>query len=316
MITSVKVKLWDHLVGMLAWDTKQHTSYFYFNPMFKKTGLKPFPLFLHPKVLNGDIPVYGDNLNPFNQKLPHFIAGSLPDDWGNELFEQWRIMNRLASSQITPLAKLSFIGQRGMGALEFEPDIRFHLSQEPIDVKSLVDLARKISDNRQSFSMSANEELTMKNLIAVGTSAGGRQAKALISVNRRDGVIRSGQVAGQTDADYFLVKFGYPERSTSEIGMAYAEMAVLAGIQISECRLLDVEGQKHFMTKRFDRKNGEKLHVLTLAAMNPSADSYEKLMDTCRMMGLPATAIQETYRRMVFNVLANNRMTIPVIFPS
>mgnify|MGYP002508288985 CR=1 FL=1 len=69
---------------------------------------------------------------------------------------------------------------------------------------------------------------------------------------------------------------------------------------------MSVEGVKHFMTKRFDRKNGEKIHMQTLAAINPDVDSYEDLFATCRSLKLTETEISQLFRRLVFNVMANN----------
>lgn len=306
MIDSIKVKLWNELVGILVWDPKQRNTYFYFNPEFNRPGYRPFPLFLHDRILSGEIPAYGDTVHPQNQKLPFFLAGSLPDDWGNELFEQWRVMNRLSPSQVTPLSKLSFIGTRGMGALEFEPNVKVDLANEPLDVKTLVEQAKKICDERHSYVLTQEEELTMKNLIAVGTSAGGRQAKALIAIDRESGDIRSGQISGYKDSDYYLLKFGSSIRNSGEIEMAYHELVRQAQIEMCDSKLLQIENERHFMTRRFDRANGEKIHMLTLAAINPEADSYEKLIQTCRMLELPLSTLNEVYRRMVFNVLANN----------
>ena len=72
------------------------------------------------------------------------------------------------------------------------------------------------------------------------------------------------------------------------------------------CWLMDVEGDKHFVTKRFDREGEKKLHMQTLAALYPEADSYERLLWVCRKMRLSELDSVEIFRRMVFNILANN----------
>ena len=72
------------------------------------------------------------------------------------------------------------------------------------------------------------------------------------------------------------------------------------------CRLIETEGKCHFITRRFDRDKDRKLHMQTLAALYPEADSYEKLLMVCRKMRLPESAQEEVFRRMVFNYLANN----------
>lgn len=88
--------------------------------------------------------------------------------------------------------------------------------------------------------------------------------------------------------------------------MTYYELAIKAGINMMHSELLTVDGGKHFMTQRFDRKDGKKLHTQTLAAMYPEANSYEQLISVCRSLHLPEADCEEVYRRMIFNVLANN----------
>ena len=151
-----------------------------------------------------------------------------------------------------------------------------------------------------------DESLTMQSLIAVGTSAGGRQPKAIIAINPETGEIRSGQIAGHKGFEYCILKFGDAERSSAELEMAYYKMAMAAGINMMPCRTIEVEGQKHFITHRFDRDADRKLHMQTLAALYPDADSYEKLLMVCRKMRLPESTQEEVFRRMVFNILANN----------
>ena len=60
------------------------------------------------------------------------------------------------------------------------------------------------------------------------------------------------------------------------------------------------------LTERFDRRKGDKQHVLTLAAMEPDANSYDDLFAVCRRLRLPQKQQSELFRRMVFNVLGCN----------
>ncbi len=193
-----------------------------------------------------------------------------------------------------------------MGALEFEPASSSLKESEQLNLKALTDLAQRIYAERENVSISSEESLTLQSLIAVGTSAGGRQPKAVIAINPDTGEIRSGQIAGQDGFEYCILKFGDPERSSAELEMAYSRMAAAAGIDMMPCRLIEVEGQAHFITRRFDRDGSHKLHMQTLAALYPDADSYEKLMMICRKMRLPESTQEEVFRRMVFNILANN----------
>lgn len=305
MTSTVIVSIWGKEAGRLLWDRWRSLSYFTFNPGFLKSGLDIAPLTAPVDDRRSRFPVYGDSERIY-QKLPPFLADSLPDDWGNRLFDVWRKEQRIPASAVTPLDKLSFIGKRGMGALEFEPDTDGLSSRESINVAALVDLARKIFAEREEIEILPDDSITMQTLIAVGSSAGGRQPKAIVAIDRKTGDIRSGQIPGLENYDYFVLKFGDEARSSAELEQAYYLMAKEAGISMMPSRLLDVEGKKHFLTERFDRRNGEKLHTQTLAAMSPGAGSYEELLLTCRRLGLPEPVQSEVFRRMVFNILANN----------
>ena len=199
-----------------------------------------------------------------------------------------------------------FIGKRGMGALEYEPYAADLAHTRSIDIKSLYDISLKILEDRENTVLTANEELTLQTLLAVGTSAGGRQMKAIIAINNKTGEIRSGQTDGLEGYEYYILKFGDKSMPIAEIETAYYEMAVAAGIEMEECRLLPIDGINHFLTKRFDRKNSKKIHVQTLAAINPEARNYEDLVATCRELSISESDIEQLFARMVFNVMANN----------
>ena len=301
----LKVFLWGHEIGRLAWHEARKTSFFMYNPEFLKGTLDVAPLAAsihHPLSTRA---IFGEAERIY-QKLPSFIADSLPDAWGNQLFEQWRKDNNLTERSVTSLEKLAFIGKRGMGALEFVPETKRSAMTAKIDIKALADLAEKIAIERENVRILPDESLTLQSLIAVGTSAGGRQPKGIIAINKKTGEIRSGQIDVDPDYDYYILKFGDKMRSSAELEQTYYEMALAAGINMMESRLLDVDGTKHFLTKRFDRNETGKLHTQTLAAMAPDADSYEKLFAVCRKLHLPEVDCQELFRRMVFNILANN----------
>lgn len=301
----LKVLLWGREVGRLSIDIRRQLPYFEFNPEWVASGLDISPLdasIRQPNVLR---PFYGASAKMY-QKLPPFLADSLPDAWGNELFEQWRRQQGLKLSEVTALDKLAFIGRRAMGALEFQPETSNIRPTEQVNLKALIDLANQIYIQREQAHIDPLQSPTLQSLIAVGTSAGGRQPKAIIAINRETGEIRSGQVSDLAGYDYCIIKFGIKERSTAELEMAYYEMATKAGIAMSPCWLMDVEGENHFVTRRFDRKDDKKLHMQTLAALYPEADSYERLLWVCRKMRLSEPESEEVFRRMVFNILANN----------
>ena len=301
----LKVFLWGQEIGRLAWHDARKTTFFMYNPAFLKGALDIAPLAAsihHPLSTRA---IFGEAERIY-QKLPSFIADSLPDAWGNQLFEQWRKDNHLTERSVTPLEKLAFIGKRGMGALEFVPEVERGTVVGNVDIKALADLAEKIATERENVKILPDESLTLQSLIAVGTSAGGRQPKGIIAIDRKTGEIRSGQIGVEPDLDYYILKFGDKTRCSAELEQTYYEMAVAAGINMMESRLLKVDGINHFLTKRFDRNETGKLHTQTLAAMDPEADTYEKLFAVCRRLHLPEVDCQELYRRLVFNILANN----------
>lgn len=307
MITrSLKIMLWGQELGRLSWDARKGISYFEFNPDMLGGELDPFPLIASTKSPIARRPVMAEKETRLYRRLPPFLADSLPDAWGNQVFECWRMQNGIPSQEITPLEILSFIGKRGMGALEFIPETSGIHKSEQLNLKALVDLAQRVFVERENVSILPTESLTMQSLIAVGTSAGGRQPKAVIAIDSETGEIRSGQITGQEGYEYYILKFGDSDRSSAELEMAYYKMATAAGITMMPCKLTEVEGKKHFITYRFDRDGQQKLHMQTLAALYPEADSYEKLLMVCRKMRLPESTQEEVFRRMVFNILANN----------
>jgi Uncharacterized protein related to capsule biosynthesis enzymes len=305
MNSILKVSLWGEEIGRLAWDKRRQLSYFTYNPAFVGKGIDVAPIVAPLNEINAMRPLWGENEKIY-QKLPAFIADSLPDAWGNQIFEFWRTNNHLAPSEITPIEKLSFIGKRGMGALEFEPEISHAAKTDKIDMHSLINLAQRIFTDRENATIHPDESLTMQSLLTVGTSAGGRLPKAIIAIHRETGEIRSGQISGLQGYDYCIMKFGNAKYCSTELEQTYYELAVDCGISMMPSRLISIEGQNHFLTQRFDRVNGEKIHTQTLAAICPEADSYEKLMWVCRKLRTPESDCEEVFRRMVFNYLMNN----------
>ena len=186
MVQSLKVILWGEEIGRLAWDARRRLSYFMYNPAFLKKGLNISPLTAPVDGVRGLTPIWGEEAKIY-QKLPAFVADSLPDAWGNQLFDLWRQQNHLSNADITPLDKLSFIGKRGMGALEFVPEISRERRVEKIDIKSLASLAERIFTERENARILPEESITMQSLLTVGTSAGGRQPKAIVAINRKNG---------------------------------------------------------------------------------------------------------------------------------
>lgn len=301
---SIKVNLWGRELGRLQWDNRYQTYIFMFNPAYDDhPDVAPL---LHPKgKFSIHEPVYSDDRRIY-QNLPPFIADSLPDSWGNKLFDTWVKKNRIPQNKISPLYKLTFIGKRGMGALEFEPAAEEIGHSHKIDIQNLYRLSQDVLNDRTLVHLDAGTDITLQSLLSVGTSAGGRQAKAIVAINHENGEIRSGQISDFEGFDYYIIKFEDELVPTTEIEMAFYHMARAAGIIMMPCDIMEVNGVKHFITQRFDRQGTQKIFTQTLAAINPEVYSYEGLFDTMRRLNLSETEIEQMYSRMVFNIMANN----------
>lgn len=303
---TITVSLWGKPVGILSWNPQTQSSLFWFSPEYLREPYDLTPI-THPKgMLSPAIAIPGLREPKIYQGLPPFLADSLPDRWGNDLFDQWFASEGLHRKDKTPLTKLSFIGRRAIGALEFAPviDSGFYDAQT-VRIDALYALAKEVEQQLAGMSIASADPLTRKALLSIGTSAGGRQMKAILSI-APDGSFHSGQTTAAPSFEHCILKFNTPEHALSETEMTYYEMAVAAGINMMPSRLIEVEGVQHFLTRRFDRKDGRKIFIQTLAAINPDANSYEDLFRTAREISVPKPEIDELFRRAVFNVLANN----------
>ena len=305
-IQTLTVSLWGVNIGTLQWNPRTQSSLFWFSPGYFESRYDIAPI-THPKAQQSPaIAIPGIKEPKIYQGLPSFLADSLPDRWGNAVFDAWFMEEGLHEKDKTPLTKLSFIGRRAMGALEFYPvlDSGFY-DNEQVRIDRLYEQAKLIEQQLAGKSIPAGEPLTRRALTAIGTSAGGRQMKAIIAI-APDGTIYSGQTGASPELEHCIIKFNTPEHALSETEMTYFQMARACGITMMDSRLIEVEGTRHFLTRRFDRKDGEKRFMQTLAAVDPDAHSYEDLFRTCRELEIPKPEIDELFRRAVFNVLTNN----------
>ena len=322
MIKTAFVNMWNQRVGAVAWDESDGTATFRYDPEFTKTGLDLSPVVMPlDETRNYRFP---DHRNQETFKgLPGLLADALPDKYGNALINQWLIRNNRPANSINPVETLCFIGERAMGALEFEPATPTHTGQSvKLELSELIDITSNILSGRQAFlaNLEPDQEKAMQAILKIGTSAGGARAKALIAVNRKTKEIRSGQARIPEGFDHYLIKFDGVEDEQfgsswgyGRVEMAYYKMALDAGINMMESELLEENGRAHFMTKRFDRMQGQaKTHVQSFCAMRHydfkdiALYSYEDLFETMRLLVLPYPQAEQLYRRMVFNVIARN----------
>jgi len=327
MITTAFVKIWGKMVGAVAWDDKQQLGTFEYDKKFISLNwdLAPLKMPLNRGRTIFSFPELRQQRNSeFNtfRGLPGLLADVLPDKYGNQLIDIWLAQQGRPQNSMNPVEMLCFIGTRGMGALEFAPT---HLIASKktfkVEIQRLVDIAQKMLSKREDFkiNISKNEESAIKDIITIGTSAGGARPKAVIAYNEKTGEVRSGQANVSNGFEQWLIKLdGVSDVQVGEstgygrIEMAYYLMAIECGIEMMESKLLEENGRAHFMTKRFDREGNIKHHVQTWCAMKHfdfnevNSYSYEQLFQTMRELKLPYPEADQLFRRMVFNVIAKN----------
>ena len=306
----LKVMLWGEEVGKLYWSNQLRAAVFNYHPDFVEKGVDIAPLTasIRGKYGKGE-PVVGTTpkRDDVYKGLPPFLADSLPDKWGDKLFNTWAIANHLNLKEITPVDRLAFIGKRAMGAFEFVPDVYPYNTSLSVDLAKLYDMATRIYKEREDLSVFSEDNAILSVLYEMGTSAGGQHSKAVIAINEDNQEIRSGQVIHQGNFTYHLLKFAEGEEfAYCNVEMAYYLMAKEAGINMMPSRLLKIGNKQHFMTQRFDRLGNEKLHTQTLAAMMPDASSYEELFDVCDALGISAQERKDLFRVTAYNFLAGN----------
>lgn len=313
MINCLDVMLWGHKVGTLVSSKKGYKNQicFYFDLDFVKNGLDIAPLraSVNSVAARTGLPIYPESEKLFGG-LHSFIADSMPDYWGNVIFNEWAKANNIKQKDLTALDRLAYIGRRGMGALEFVPPANEDIETPfKLEIAQLSELAKIALNKAKDFHVTFSSNLAIESLFKIGTSAGGRRPKAVINLNPESGECFSGQVA--TTAPGFIpmiIKFDeHVEAPTTRIEYSYYLMALAAGLRMMPSRLFESGGETHFLTERFDRcPNGEKIHVQTLAALSPTANSYEDLFDTAQRIGISPREIQHLYLQMIMNVLAAN----------
>lgn len=309
----MRIRMWGDTVGFADWDRRRQCAVFQYEPGFLKRGLEISPVVmpLSARAYRFD----GLNRETFHG-LPGLLSDSVPDNYGNELINAWLRGKGVPISGFTPLDRLCYIGSRGMGALEYEPAEGRDESADPVDVDLLSSLAADVVRMREDFSADLSEK-GMRDLLSIGTSAGGARGKAVIALDDITGEVRSGQL-DLPDHSYWIVKFdtepeGTGRKGYCEIEYAYHLMARECGLDMTECRLLDTGRKKHFMTRRFDRVGGVRAHVQTLCALAhydfrvPGRYSYEDAFRIMRRLGMPYPDLEQLFRRMAFNVIMENR---------
>ncbi|KAA3653075.1 MAG: type II toxin-antitoxin system HipA family toxin [Bacteroidetes bacterium] len=314
----LEVILWENLVGVLVWNEKKGRTEFEYAPAFIHKGIELSPIVnptskkiitaIHKLEYSSERSLSFDT----NKGLPLFISDSLPDQFGTEIFLKYLEKEGKNYRDLNPLEKLAYIGNRGMGALEFKPAKKVQNSIELLNLKKLNELSISLLKNEPIANMD-----DMANLFHIGTSPGGAQPKVLINIDNKTGDIYRGDSLPTSNQDSWILKFNRDiglesDKERGKIEYAYYLMARESKIAIMDSELKEFENDYYFMTKRFDRIDGHKLHTQTLhafAGMNfklPNTYSYEQIFTLLNKMRLNYSSKEQLFKVMIFNVIGRN----------
>ena len=324
-MTLAEVRLWGRTIGAVSLEDGATVAAFQYTPEFAASGIEVSPVTM---PLGNRVYTFPALPHGTFHGLPGLLADSLPDRFGNALINAWLATQGRMPDSFNPVERLCYTGARGMGALEFAPATGpLARRDEKVEVDGLVRLASDVLSRRHDLAGSfadAGRAAALENILRVGTSAGGARAKAVMAWNRESNEVRSGQVTAGDGFEYWLLKFdgvtGNKDKELEDpagygaIEYAYYLMAQAAGVTMSECRLLEENDRRHFMTRRFDRlPGGGKLHAQSLCSLayfdfnNLRAYAYEQALLVMRQLDLPMAAIEQQFRRIAFNVIARNQ---------
>lgn len=325
-MSTATVKLWGTVIGYISMGHGERYARFEYDPAFVDFRIEPAPIQM--PLDKGYIYQFTD-LHPRSfHGLPGMIADSLPDKYGNKLIDVWLNQTGRKKTEFNAVDRLCYTGARGMGALEFVPVIETETTKDKnLEIRDLIDLASMAFTDKETLNTKLTpdkEGNTLLDILSVGTSAGGARAKAVIAYNPETTEIRSGQLDLLPNFEHWLIKFDgvafsgdWGLADPSGYGLleySYHLMAKACGIDMMESRIFSENGRNHFMTRRFDRdKKGGKKFVQTFAAIEhfdyyeSGVYSYEQLITTMRQLNMSQSAIEEQFRRIVFNVVGCNQ---------
>lgn len=288
-------------VGRLAMDGNR--GVFEYAVDFAKHGMELSPLSpQHGRGLH-----YATKPRDF-EGLPAIFGDSLPDAWGQALMRRLCQNEQISFLSLSALDKLSIVGRRGPGALVYEPST---------DRSSAIDLNLDALARASTVILDEGETPRLRQLERVGGSSGGARPKALIGLNPL-GEIVSGDDELPDGFEAWIVKFPSSGNDPADAGpleAAFADMARAGGLDVAPTQLLPARDSRYgyFATQRFDRLNGNRrFHMSSVCALAQApweyaSIDYSDLHNIVRYVTRDHQAVVEVFRRMVFNVLANNR---------
>lgn len=305
----IDIIAFDQEIGKLGYDLDQGKSFFQYNPQFLDSGKysRMFPfIFKRTKPVQ----VFTQYQQDTFQGLPPLIADSLPDTFGNIIFQEW--LKARGIQKVTPLEQLAYVADRGMGALEYKP-IKELPSTSNVNIDEVITILEKVLKLKEGTTGKDLSELSLLNVFKIGTSAGGARPKILISEHKDSGEIIAGDNETSEDYNHYLVKLHLDDSdgyNREKVEYVYYLLAQEAGIEMMPSKLIE---NKHFATLRYDRQRGEKQHVLTVTGLTgwdfksqPENSSYENLFKVAIGLEVPHKDLQQLFKRMTFNLIFRN----------
>lgn len=272
------------LVGTLA-KTPERVVAFEYDSDWLNNGfsISPFSLPLIKKVF---IPKY----EPFDGLFGVF-NDSLPDGWGRLLVDRLFLKNKINPVEIDNLNRLAVVQESGMGALTYKPEHKFKIENNVSNLDILAQECSKILESQDSDNLDE--------LFQLGGSSGGARPKILTSINNEEWIIK---FPSSTDP-----------KNIGEKEYQYSLCAKACGINMTETKLFPSKMYSgYFGIKRFDRKNGKKVHMISASGLLetshrlPNLD-YNLLMKLTLELTRTYEYVEQLYRLMCFNVFAHNR---------
>lgn len=271
---------------------------------------------ISPIKLPFDTTTYVNLDDKYYDTLAGVFHDSLPDKFGTKVVERYYESLGIAPRELSTLQKLIYIGNRGMGSLEYEPKVNILDDKEileSLEIKNLYEESKKIIRGK-------TKEVISSIFMESGASAGGARAKAVVGWDIKNNKLVSGASKIPNGFEYWLIKFDNEDDTVekqpldfTKLEFLYMNIAKKCGITIPEIRLIKSGGLTHFAIKRFDRKDGKKIHMHSLASMLhldfniPKHFSYDEAIRVVWRITKDKRDILEMYKRAVFNVISRNQ---------
>jgi serine/threonine-protein kinase HipA len=314
----IAVICFNQEIGRISMDHTFTKSYFQYNENFLNQT-NPLNLFPETGVIRktNQVQVFSQFSGSTFRGLPPMFADSLPDDFGNTMFNQFLQTKNLSLGELSPLQLLSYVSNRGMGALEYLPAVDLSGKNE-IAIDEIVSLLNHILTDKKDAAFAEMNHENLLNVFKIGSSAGGVRPKIIISEHKESGLIYTGDVFTSDAYRHYIVKLDLESEAAhlkpnyyprEKVEFAYYLTAKELGIEMMASKLID---DRHFATLRFDRVGGKKKHILTATGLtgwdykNRAVSSYENLFDLALFLTIPRKEINQLFKRMVFNLVFAN----------